>query len=111
MPLTRAESEMVFMHMIYKCEYTKFCEINFKILAHILVTPKILSHIHKNPSLDRCPWCTAVGTLEHYLFSCHTVVTVQNSLVWDNITLFGQWSKCVWCFGALKSSESDNMGC
>ncbi len=65
MPLMRAESEMVFMHMIHKCKYTKFCEINFKILAHILVTLKILSHIHKNPSLERCPWCTAVGTLEH----------------------------------------------
>ncbi len=106
MPVMRAESKMVFMHMIYKCKYTKFCEINFKILACILVTLKILSHIHKNPSLAMCPWCSNVGTLEHCLglFTCHKVATVQNSLVQDNISLFGQWSNCFWCFGALKGA-------
>ncbi len=43
MPLNKAECENIFIRMIKSCKYTKFHEINFKILAYILVTPSLLA--------------------------------------------------------------------
>lgn len=43
------ETMAVFVHMIKKCKYTKFREVNFKILAQILLTPQILAHIKHDP--------------------------------------------------------------
>ncbi len=33
MPLSKAEKEMVFVRMLKRCSFSKFHEINFKILA------------------------------------------------------------------------------
>ena len=35
MPLSKGEKEMVFKRMLEKCSYSKFREINFKMLSHI----------------------------------------------------------------------------
>ncbi len=103
MPLSKVECEMVFMCMIAKYKYTKFWEINFKILARILLTLKMLACICKNLGLMKCPWCKTEGSLEHYLFACTYVQDLQCKVVQDNMALFGDWSDYVWCFGALKN--------
>ncbi len=77
MPLSKGEKEMVFMHMLKKCPFSKFREVNFKILSHILISPKILAAIHKKPDISCCPWCSGQGTLEHYLFSCTKIIKLR----------------------------------
>ncbi len=49
---SKGHYEMIFKRMLWQCKYTKFREINFKILARILVTPKILSVIRGNGTLS-----------------------------------------------------------
>ncbi len=103
MLLSKGEKEMVFKRMLEKCSYLKFREINFKMLSHILILPKVLSAVWKKPDLSHCPWCSGQGTLEHYLFSCIQVVKLRKKILRSNKELMLPWSNCVWCFGALKS--------
>ena len=39
------ELEQIFQRMLVQCKPTKFREINYKILARILATPKIISKV------------------------------------------------------------------
>ena len=100
MSLSKVEHQMVFMRMLHECKYTKFWEINFKILARILLTPKILSHMKQD--MLKYLWCRQEGTLEHMLFQCTYVTKVWKIFVEDNTALLGAWSPCVWCFGSIK---------
>ncbi len=89
MPLSRGEKEMVFSQMLYNCKFTKFQEINFKILSHTLLTSIILSIIKKNPTVANCPWCCQFGTLEHCLFECLYVKKAYSLFERDNKRFFG----------------------
>ncbi len=64
------------MQMLKACKYTKFREVNFKVLVRILVTPKV----KKNPVLANCPWCKGIGTLEHILLTCSNVHKVRHKI-------------------------------
>ncbi len=56
------ESEQVFQQMLVNCKITKFREVNFKILAHILATPKIVARVHQTDNLSWCAWCGDLGS-------------------------------------------------
>ena len=43
LPYNCQKSELVFLQMLVACKVNKFWEINYKILARILATPKIIS--------------------------------------------------------------------
>ncbi len=77
MPTSKGEAQMIFMQMLKKCKFTKFCEINFKILTHILVTPKILSYIKKNPSISKCAYCGSDAGIDHILLACEETNKVR----------------------------------
>ncbi len=72
------EMERIFHAMLVQCKITKFREINFKILAWILVTPKIISCIKKVENLQFCYYCGTVGSLEHVLLVCKEIQLVHN---------------------------------
>ncbi len=91
---------MIFMQMLKACKYTKFREVNFKVLARILVTPKVLATIKKNPALANCPWCDGVGTLEHTLVTCSHVHKVRKMIWKYNKYLFSSWTRSSWIFGS-----------
>ncbi len=103
MPLSKVEKEMVFVHMLHKCQFSKFQEVNFKILARILLSRKILSVVREKNELSRCLWCLGSGSLEHYLFSCVKARETRALILHKNCNLLSPWSTCVWCFGAMKS--------
>ncbi len=75
------------------CKIIKFWDINFKILSHILATPKIISKIHGEDNIQYCAWCGHDATLEHILLQCpdskylHTFVctTIKASSFSDDI--------------------------
>ena len=41
------EQQQAFHNMIHNCKYTKFLEVNFKMMHHILLTPCILAKMKK----------------------------------------------------------------
>ena len=84
MPLSFEEKQIIFRRMLKSCKYTKFREVNFKILAWILVTPKILAGVHGNPSLTRCLWCGEEANLEHILLHCSLVQRIKSCIVIAN---------------------------
>ena len=58
LPLSVPESKMVFQWMLVCCKITKFQEVNFKILAQILATPKILAMVKNQDNIHLCVvWC------------------------------------------------------
>ncbi len=67
LPLEVLELERVFCAMLVHCKITKFREINFKILARILATPRILSRVKRAENLEFCVWCGIVANIEHIL--------------------------------------------
>ncbi len=85
--------------MLESCKYTKFQELNFKILSRILLTPKIMAAVKSEPDLSACPWCKGLGTLEHMLIICKTVSSAQKSLVLRNKNLMPSWKEHYWIFG------------
>lgn len=73
--------------MLKVCHYTKFCEVNFKILAHILVIPKLLAVIRKQQALRFCHWCGGELNLEHILLTCPCTAHIRGIFAKDNIKL------------------------
>lgn len=63
----------------------------------------MISLVWKDASLDKCPWCNGVGSLEHCLFLCQCVDEMQHQIKRENSCLLTPWSQCIWCFGALQS--------
>ena len=90
--------------MLESCKYLKFQEVNFKILARILLTPKILAAVKFDPSLSACPWCTGLGTLEHMLLLCKTVTSAWKFLVLRNKNIMLPWKEHYRIFGTKKNS-------
>ncbi len=97
------ETMAVFVHMIKKCKYTKFREVNFKILAQILLTPQILAHIKHDPMWSNCQWCSGTANLEHILFCCVCTNSVRSALVHDNRKLFPGCGLSTWLYGSKNS--------
>ena len=105
MPLNRAECQNIFIQMIKLCKYTKFREVNFKILAQILISPSLLALIRKNPALSFCTWCAGVANLEHILISCSHMKRFKNVFVTKNIKLLKKVPKDKhWIFGFKNST-------
>ncbi len=104
MPHSEGKCETIFGHMLRDCKYSKFCEINFKLLSRILVTPKILSNIKKRPSLANCSLCLDTVTLEHILLYCNHTNRVRGKIVANNMDLLGKWTLSDWIFGQNKKS-------
>ena len=69
-PFEIPQLEAIFCHIVVGCKIKKFKDINYKILSQILLTPKILSCMKGNPTLNKCAWCGALVSLEHILFTC-----------------------------------------
>ncbi len=67
---------MVFQWLLVCCKITKFQEVNFKILAQILATPKILAMVKNQDNICWCVWCGAEGTLEHILLHCPETIAI-----------------------------------
>ena len=66
--------------------------MNFKILAQTLATPKVISLVQKDESLDKCLWCFGSGSLEHCLFLCKCVDKMRCKIERDNKCLLTPWS-------------------
>ncbi len=54
-----ATQQAAFRSMLHHCKVSKFFEVNFKILHHILATPSLISKIRKDPALEQCHWYQA----------------------------------------------------
>ena len=78
LPLSVPESKMVFQQMLVHCKITKFYKVNFKILAQILATPKILATVKNQDNIHWCVWCGAEGTLEHILLHCPETIAIHS---------------------------------
>ncbi len=87
MPLNRAKYQNIFIQMIKSYKYTKFREVNFKILAQVLISPSLLALIRKNPALHSYTWCAGIANLEHILFSCPQMKSFKKVFVMKNIKL------------------------
>ncbi len=90
-PMSLPTMQVIFKRMLQACKYTKFREINFKILTCILLTPKILSMVKADQTLAFCHWCGAFGTLEHVLLECPEVVKTRTYFVIDNKKILPKW--------------------
>ncbi len=99
MPTSKGEAQMIFMRMLKKCKFTKFCEINFKILTCILVTPKILSCIKKTPSISKCAYCGSDAGIDHILLACEETNKVRQTIVGNNRKLLEKWGMREWIYG------------
>ena len=69
---------MVFQWLLVCCKITKFQEVNFKILAQILATPKILAMVKNQDNIHWCMWCGAEGTLEHIILCCPETIAIHS---------------------------------
>ena len=67
LPFKVPECEHIFKRMLLNCKISKFHEINYKILARILATPKIIAKVRGQENIA---WCGHLGTLEHILLHC-----------------------------------------
>ncbi len=107
MPLNRAECQNIFIQMIKSCKYTKFREVNFKILAQILISPSLLALIRKNLALHYCTWCAGVVNLEHILISCPQTKSFKKVFVMKNIKLLQKAPKDKhWILSFRKSAHN-----
>ena len=104
MSLNSSELITVYMQMLKDCKFSKFREINFKILAQILLMPKIIAAIKKDPNLALCKWCGFVGTLEHMLFECFEVWKARHDFVRDNRKLLGSWREKYWILSTKQAN-------
>ncbi len=68
--------------MLHQCKITKFFEINFKILHHILATPALIAKIRKNEQLECCHWCGEKADLNHILLDCVSSDLVYSAVEW-----------------------------
>ncbi len=97
-PLEVPECEQIFQWMLVSCKITKFRDINFKILARILVMPKILASIHKEENITWCAWCGMEGSLEHILLDCPETRGIHKFLCWNSAIQCNLACKA-WIFG------------
>ena len=70
LPLEILQLEQIFCRMLCSCKITKFWDVNFKVLSHILAIPKIVSKMHGEDNIRYCVWCGHDATLEHILLQC-----------------------------------------
>ncbi len=103
MPMSLPVIQMIFKRMLQACKYIQFREINFKILTHILVTPKILSMVKADQAIAVCHWYGAIGTLEHILLECPEVVKTRTCFVTDNSKILLKWKTKYWIFGTASA--------
>ncbi len=96
--MTADESKVVFHDMLVHCKVNKFLEVNYKILTRILVTPAVLSVIHRNSVLSKCRYCGGRANIEHLLLSCPTMLSLHH-LVMEQI---GQVNPITWIFGGAR---------
>ena len=107
-PSSKGHYKMIFRHMLWQCKYTKFREINFKILAWILVTPKIILMVCGDGNLAACPWCKHEGTLEHVLFNCSYVKHIRCKVISQNSSYLGKVKQSNWIYG-VQSHELNTL--
>ena len=102
-PMEVPECKHIFHRMLVSCKITKFHTVNYKILAYILATLKIIAGIRKEDNLRWCVWCSDVASLEHVLLDCPETkkihVYIQRYLVLPH-TL----SRHSWIFGKNQAS-------
>ena len=79
LPLEVPECEHIFKRMLLNCKISKFHKVNYKILAQILATPKIIAKVRGQENIAWCAWCGHLGTLEHILLHCKETKT---SAIW-----------------------------
>ena len=91
MPSSKPEKQMIFQRMLHRCKISKFREVNFKLLVHILLSLKVLLKVWNIPRMAKCPWCGEISNIEHMMFVCWIVCGVRSSFVWDNFDLLGKW--------------------
>ncbi len=97
-PLEIPECEQIFQRMLVSCKITKFRDINFKILARILITPKILAYIHKEDNITWYAWYSIEGFLEHILLDCQEMREIHKFLS-QNSSLQHNLAHKTWIFG------------
>ena len=68
--ITFKEQQKAFCKMLKNYKISKFHEINFKILHHILATPQLIAHIRGSKGLQWCHWCGEVANINHILLEC-----------------------------------------
>ena len=65
-PYETPQVEQVFHQMLFDYKITKFWDVNYKILARILATPKIIAKVQGEENLCFCA-CGEEASLEHIL--------------------------------------------
>ncbi len=75
------QCQAIFEWMLLACKISKFQEINFKILAQILATPKIIAKVKGADNLQWCIWCGEMASLEHILLNCCETKKVHSWVV------------------------------
>ncbi len=68
--ITFEEQQRAFHQMLKNCKVSKFHEINFKILHHILATPQLIAHIRGSKGLQWCHLCGEMANINHILLDC-----------------------------------------
>ncbi len=66
--------------MIHHCKINKFCEVNFKILHHILATPSLIVKIRKDPILTLCFHYGALADINHTLLNCNATMLMHQEI-------------------------------
>ena len=99
MPISIGECQVIFKLMLKSCKYSKLHEVNFKILAWVLLMPKILAKIREKSSLVNCCWCGEEANLEHIILMCKLTRRIHHCLVIDNSLPDGLLKGKAWVFG------------
>ncbi len=58
--------------MLVKCKFTKFWDVNYKILARILATLVVLQAVNPEAGSAACVECGVVAGISHILLFCPT---------------------------------------
>ncbi len=118
MPLDVKECLAIFDRMLVCCKITKLWEVNYKIVARILVSPLVVASVRLKPNLKWCSWCGERGLIDHILLQCPETLWVHhwvqentplNVLVTERDWILGTEDHClnqiIWVvnFGIYKS--------
>ena len=108
MPLEIQKYKTIFRDILMRCKINKFFEINYKILTRILVTPTVLSSIHKDPALNICSFYGMWANIDHILLCCpfltklHRIIMEKMSMVNQLTWIFGgarkKWDPVIWVY-------------
>ncbi len=88
-----------FLNMLCLCKVTKFWKINYKILARILATPKMISSCQNKENIQWCVWCGVQVTLEHIFLWCPDTIALHEYIVSQESLQHLTFTDASWIFG------------